>query len=270
MSDAPQVWHYGLMAERWGEFLHETPELPFLLAQIERHGQPVLDLCCGAGRLLVPLRRAGIDVDGCDISADMLEQARRRLAADGLAANLYAQPIHSFELPRRYRTILIPSSFGLGGSRELDLEGLRRCYAHLEPGGALIFDIDAEYTDADGWDRWLPAYRRTLPEPWPVDAQPKVAADGTEHIGRFRRIDNDPLEQTYTREVRLEKWRAGELVAQEEYTLRGGAYMKPEVLLMLQVAGFRASDITILGDYRDEPATAESEKIVFIARRAAP
>jgi SAM-dependent methyltransferase len=263
-QDEPQVWHYGLMAERWGEFLHDTPELPFLRQQIERHGQPVLDLCCGAGRLLVPLKAAGIDVDGCDISVDMLEQARRRLATHGLETSLSAQPIDSLRMPRRYRTIYIASSFGLGGSREHDLEGLRRCHEHLEPGGALIVDIDAEYTDADGWNRWLPAYRRGLPEPWPTDVQPRVAADGTEHVGLFRTVDIDPLEQTYTREVRLEKRRDGELIAQEQYTLRGGAYLKPEMLLMLQVAGFR--DIELRGDYRDEPATPDSDKIVFVAR----
>lgn len=267
--DEPQVWHYGLMAERWGEFLHDTPELPFLLAQIERFGQPVLDLCCGAGRLTVPLKQAGIDVDGCDISPDMIEQARRRLAAHGLETSLSAQPIHAFRLERRYRTIFIAASFGLGGSRELDLEGLKRAYEHLLPGGALIVDIDAEYTDRDGWDRWLPESRAALPEPWPTDVEPKIAADGSEHIGRFRMIDNDPLELMYTREVRLEKRRDGELIAQEQYTLRGAAYMKPEVTLMLRVAGFRPGDIATFGDYRDEPATAESERIVFVARRAA-
>ena len=268
-DDAPLVWHFGLMAERWGEFIHDTPELAFLHAEIERYGQPVLDLCCGAGRLLVPLRAAGIDVDGCDISPDMIEQTRRRLAAtgEGLTTNLYAQRIDELELPRRYRTIYIASSFGLAGSRERDLEGLRRAYEHLEPGGALIFNIDAEYTDADGWDRWLPAYRDALPEPWPTDDKPRIAADGSEHTGRFRTLEIDPLEQTYTREVWLEKRRDGELVAREQYTLRGGAYMKPEVLLMLQVAGF--TDITVRGDYRDEPATAASEQIVFTARRAA-
>ena len=141
-------------------------------------------------------------------------------------------------LPRRYRTIYIASSFGLGGSRERDLEGLRRCHEHLEPGGALIFNIDAEYTAADAWDRWLPAYRGALPEPWEIDDEPRVAADGSEHFGSFRTIDMNPLEQTYTLEVQLEKRRDGKVVAEEQYTLRGGAYMKPEVLLMLQVAGF--------------------------------
>jgi hypothetical protein len=42
-------------------------------------------------------------------------------------------------------------------------------------------------------------------------------------------------------------------------------YMKNELLLMLKVAGFR--EITVRGDYTDEPATADSEELIFTARR---
>ena len=57
------------MTERWAEFLTETPELDFFQGAIGRFGQPVLDVACGTGRLLLPLLRLGIDIDGCDISA---------------------------------------------------------------------------------------------------------------------------------------------------------------------------------------------------------
>jgi hypothetical protein len=65
--------------------------------------------------------------------------------------------------------------------------------------------------------------------------------------------------------VRLEKWSNGELVAAEEYTLRGDIYFKNELLLMLKVAGF--SNITVHGDYTDKPATAGDAELLFIAIR---
>ena len=44
MTDEPVVWHYGLMAERWAEFITAAREIPFFLQEIARYGQPVLDV----------------------------------------------------------------------------------------------------------------------------------------------------------------------------------------------------------------------------------
>ncbi len=59
----------------------------------------------------------GLDVDGCDISPDMLALASERAVREGLdPPNLYAQAMHELDLPRRYRTIIVCGGFGLGGS----------------------------------------------------------------------------------------------------------------------------------------------------------
>jgi SAM-dependent methyltransferase len=265
MTDQPLIWHYGLMAERWAEFNHDTPELPFFRKAIARFGQPVLDVACGTGRLLVPLLRDGIDIDGCDISGDMLHHCRRLAAREDFTPLLHEQPMYNFDFPRRYKTIYICGSFGLNGSRALDMETLRRCYLHLEEGGALLLNIQAEYTLAEDWNMWLPEQRRKLPQPWPEEKPGRIAADGSEHRGYFRVIDVDPLAQSYTRQVRLEKWQNGALAAAEEYTLRGNMYFMSEVQLMLNVVGFR--EITVHGDYTDELATAEHTELVFTAIR---
>ena len=265
MTDEPLTWHYGLMAEYWAEFSTETPELDFFRKAIDRFGQPVLDLACGAGRLLVPLLQLGYDVDGCDISADMLSQSRVKAQAAGFDPRLYAQPMHAFELPRKYRTIYLCGSFGLGGSRENDQQTLVRCYEHLEDGGALLVNIEAEYSSESAWRQWLSEGRKALPEPWPEQAEGRLASDGSQRFNYFRTTALDPLEQSFTRQVRLEKHVNNELVASEEYTLRGNIYFMQELLLMLKVAGFR--QITVQGDYTDQPATPDSEEIVFTAVR---
>jgi SAM-dependent methyltransferase len=263
MADEPLIWHYGLMAERWAETDDDTPELPFFLRQIARFGQPVLDVACGTGRLLLPLLRAGIDVDGCDLSNDMLYHCRKKAVGAGFNPQLYTQPMHAFDLPRRYKTIYLCDSFGLSGSRDNDLETLRRCHAHLMDNGALLVNIQAEYTAAEDWIQWAREKRQTLPEPWPDEGSRRIASDGSEHVSRFRAVQVDPLEQSFTRQVRLEKWEAGQLVASEEYALRGNMYLKPELLLMLKVAGFR--EIEVYGNYTAEPATADHDEVVFVA-----
>jgi SAM-dependent methyltransferase len=265
MPDQPVVWHYGLMAERWAETITDAPELPFFQQAIARFGQPVLDLACGTGRLLLPLLHAGIDIDGCDISGDMLDHCRRKATSAGFSPHLYQQPMHAFDLPRRYKTIYLCDSFGLAGSRGNDLETLRRCYAHLEDNGALLLNIQAEYASPESWKLWLRENRQALPQPWPQDGHRRIAADGSGHLGLFRIINVDPLEQSFTREVRLEKWVSGALVASEEYTLRGHMYFKNELLLMLSIAGFR--EMTVRGDYTDEPATSDHAELIFTAIR---
>jgi len=263
MADESPNWFYGLMAERAAEFTPDAHQLPFFQREIERFGQPVLDLGCGVGRLLLPLLYAGVDIDGCDISDDMLRYCRNKALSQGFDLRLYQQSMHAFDLPRQYRTIYICDAFNLAGSRGKGLATLRCCLAHLEERGALLLNIAAEYAWPEWWEKWEPAKSKTLPESWPEEGKRRVAADGSEYVERFRQVSANWLEQSYVRQVRVEKWVAGQLVASEEGVLRGDMYLKNEMLLMLEVAGFR--QITVRGDYTDEPATLDSRELIFTA-----
>ncbi len=114
LAAEPVCWFYGLMAERVAEFTPAPHQLLFLRGEIERFGQPVLDVGCGVGRLLLPLLEAGIDIDGCDISDDMLHQCQKKAATLGVEPRLYQQAMHTLDLPRKYRTIFICELFQSG------------------------------------------------------------------------------------------------------------------------------------------------------------
>src|SRR5919108_3722018 len=115
MVNESGTWHHGLVARWWAELNVETPELGFFRSAVERFGAPVLDLGCGTGRLLLPLLGAGVDVDGVDVSEDMLELCRARAEREGLTPRLFAQAAAQLDLPRRYHTIYICDSFGTVG-----------------------------------------------------------------------------------------------------------------------------------------------------------
>jgi SAM-dependent methyltransferase len=244
MNEQPRTWHYGLIARWWAEFNTPDPTaLAFYRGVIERDGQPALDLACGAGRLLLPLLNAGLDVDGCDISPDMLAFCQEGAAKQGLTASLYQQAMHDLDLPRRYRTIYICDSFGLGGRREQDAAALRRCYDHLVPGGTLVFSHYLPNDDPERWSYWLPEQRQRLPEAWPEVGGRKCATDGDEIGLRARVVDLDPMEQRLTLEMRAELWREGRLAVQEDRLLQENLYFRNEILLMLANAGF--ADVSV-------------------------
>ena len=166
----PTTWHHGLMARWWAEFNHpQADELAYYGGAIERFGEPALDVACGTGRILLPLLEAGLDVDGVDVSDDMLAQARRMADSRGLVPSLFRQAMHELELPRRYRTVYICDSFGIGGGRHEALGALARVLRHLEPGGAIVFSHDLPYGDEESeWLRWLPGRAGDHPQPWPA------------------------------------------------------------------------------------------------------
>ena len=260
----PRTWHYGVVARWWAEFNVSGPEIPYFQRFVEA-GQPALDVACGTGRLLLPYLRAGLDVDGCDISEDMLDLCRERAEREGLSPTLYAQPMHRLELPRRYRTILVCGGFGLGGDREQDREALRRIHDHLEPGGTLLIDNQVPYADAHPWRYWPKDERGGLPEPWSDRSARRTAEDGTDFELRSRIVELDPLSQHLTMAMRASMSRDGSVLAEDELVLELTMYFTHEVRLMLEAAGF--GDVVMRGDYTDDPPNGDTEFVVFIARR---
>jgi SAM-dependent methyltransferase len=266
IDTSPQTWHYGLIARHWAEKnTNFEPEGPCYLRMIEAYGQPALDVGCGTGRLLIPLLQAGLEVDGCDVSADMLARCRERAESLGFAPNLNAQPNYELDLPRRYRTIYSCGVIGIGGNKAKTLQAMRRVYDHLRPGGAFIFDYEVRWNDPPAWLSRLPEERKKLPAQYPDSSGRETLADGSELelIARTEAID--PVEEVAIREMRARLWKDGKMIQEEYLIIQLEDYTKNELVLMLERAGFE--EITLQGDYAGGPATADSKNLVFVARK---
>lgn len=206
--------------------------------------------------------REGVDVDGVDVSDDMIAQAKAAAAREGFAPALYAQPMSRFATDRSYRTIVIVDSFGLGGDRGKDLATLQSCRAALKPGGALVLNIQVEYASAQ-WALWTKEGRSRLPERWPEPPIERVAPNGDVYRLRIRAVAASPMCQSYTREMRIEKWIGGEMAAEETATLAGNMYLPSEVSALLREAGF--ARVELFSGFTDLPANDESGDVVFFA-----
>ena len=56
-----------------------------------------LEIGCGEGELSIRLARRGVQVQGCDISNDIVEEARRRAVAANVEATFWTQPIETID-----------------------------------------------------------------------------------------------------------------------------------------------------------------------------
>ena len=115
----------------------------------------ILELACGTGRVLLPLARAGHEIVGLDLSAQMVERCRAHLADEPAAVRervrLVQADMTSFELGRRFALVTSPfRGFQHVTSVERQLACLGRCHAHLASHGRLVLDLFNPTTACDG------------------------------------------------------------------------------------------------------------------------
>jgi SAM-dependent methyltransferase len=101
-------------------------------------GKTVLDYGCGNGENSLPLVSRGARVIGLDVSEDLLDLARRRLALHGLdrGATFLVGSAHDLPVPDNS----VDAVMGIAILHHLDLEGAaREVHRVLKPGAVAVF-----------------------------------------------------------------------------------------------------------------------------------
>ncbi len=103
---------------------------------------PLVDLGCGVGRVALHLARAGHEVLGLELDAELAAALNQRAAASDLPAAARVADARDFDLGRRFAAVLAPMQFlqVLGGAEERRA-CLRCARAHLQPGGRVAAAI---------------------------------------------------------------------------------------------------------------------------------
>lgn len=162
----------------------EVHDAHFYVERAKQLGGPGLELCCGTGRLTLPIARAGIDITGLDLAPGMLREARRKASAAGLSRIEWVEgDCRNFSLGQSFRFILAPynSLLHLSGANDWQ-QFFTSVKRHMDREGQLVFDVFSpqisglsegpgvwgemlRYADPDGRGEILIEERRRYDEP---------------------------------------------------------------------------------------------------------
>lgn len=234
MKDAPY--------EKW---------LELLLAKMEQYnvdGKHVLDLACGTGEFTVELAKHVFTVAGVDLSEEMLSMANDKAADAGLSLSFFQQNMAELEGLGTYDTVtLFCDSLNYLREEEDISKTFAGVYTHLREDGLFLFDVHSVYkmekvfanqtfalSDEDVSYIW---------ECFPGEAEHSVEHELSffvrdEESGMYDRFDEFHYQRTY----QASHYRA-----------------------LLEAAGFEV--LELLSDLEDEPMHAETERILFVARK---
>lgn len=121
-------------------------DIPFYVEEAKLSGDPVLELGCGTGRILIPTAEAGVNVTGLDLSKDMLKHARQKInklektVRDRIT--LIEGDMRNFSIDCKFKLITIPFRAFLHLMTVQEQKSALSCIKrHLTDDGRLIFNI---------------------------------------------------------------------------------------------------------------------------------
>jgi len=243
-----------------------TGDVNFYLDAVHEHGDPVLELGCGTGRITLALAKAGHRVTGLDISERMLErcnQKRGRLTTESRERmHLVQGDMTRFDLGEKFRLVIIPfrpMQHLLEVEEQMScLESVRK---HLwaegrrtgEKKGQLILDVFQ--TDAERMHDPVHQKEALVTEYSTADGR-RVRI--MERVAAFHRAEqrNDVEMIFYVKDAQGKEER---LVF--AWTLR--YFFRYEVEHLLARCGFRVC--AVYGDFDRSPLEDDSPEMIFVA-----
>lgn len=215
----------------------------------EKNAQ-ILELCCGSGRLTIPLAKEGLNITGVDITASMLAQAELKSNAENLTIRFIEADIRILDLPDTYDVIFIPfnSIHHLYKNQDL-FNTFRVVQKHLKPDGLFLFDCynpNIQYiTEAEKQKTSMAAY--TTADERKVEIEQTMRYESNTQVNR--------IEWHY--------YINGSFHSIQNLYMR--MYFPQELDTYLQWHGFEI--LHKFGSFDENPFDKDSEKQIFICRK---
>jgi hypothetical protein len=194
----------------------------------------------------------GIDIDGVDVSPEMISICHHNAVKRGLSPNLYNQSMTTLNLPRKYKTILVPSSsFQLLLEPEEPAQAMRCTYEHLEPGGAFATPFMTLWKEGN-----------------PLEGEGTREATRPEDNAIVRRTSWWRFNPESNMEATRDTWEViqdGQVIESEvhEQSPATRSYSQAEAIALFQQAGFQ--DIQVFHEFIFEPVKPEDTLFSIVA-----
>ena len=238
--------YYGSLSTELYEILHKDApqeELDFYLSYA-RAGERILEPLCGSGRFLIPFLERGYDIQGMDLSEEMLEKLRRKRPG----APVVRSDMTGYEPEEPFDYIFISSgSISLFTDLEVCGRILAKVRAMLKKGGKFVF---AAETMAD---------RCADSEDYEETASVWTAAGET--LVLKTRHTYDAASRTQFSPGIYELYRDGELLQRETMDFQTHLYKPGEMELMLREAGF--TEVQVYASFDKKPVSLDQPEMLL-------
>ncbi|MTB52073.1 bifunctional 2-polyprenyl-6-hydroxyphenol methylase/3-demethylubiquinol 3-O-methyltransferase UbiG [Lewinella sp. W8] len=209
----------------------------------------ILELCCGTGRITIPIAQAGYSVTGVDHMPSMLKKAKIKAASAGAKIKFIQADIRALDLKEQYDFIFIPfNSIHHMYENEDLFNMLKNVKDHLKEGGLFLFDCfnpSLEYIVASSKEE-------------------KEAANYTTEDGRAIVIKQTMRYEKDTQINRI-KWHFyinGEFDSTQELDMR--MFYPQELNTYLKWSGFDI--LHKFGSFEEKAFSGEFDKQIFVCR----
>lgn len=223
-----------------------------------RAGGPILELGCGTGRILSRLASAGFEIDGLDMSEQILGIARRRLRESSIArpVRLINADAGDFTMDRRYNLVAFPlNSFMHLATPVRQMSCLRSVRRTLAPGGTFALDLPNPETSILGHTEQGLIVEYTKPGLLPGWTVTKLRSQTVDPVRQMLQVT-----LIYDEVAPSGSLRRTSAVFEMRYVHLA------ELEMMLSQAGLTPE--WIAGDFDGGELNADSAKLVVVARRS--
>lgn len=223
----------------------------YFLSKIRDAKGKVLDVGVGTGRFFLEALKDGADIYGIDISPAMLDILKTRINTKD-HFRVSQQDIRDFETGLQFSLVLAPFRVFMHLIDEADqLKALNHVYDQLEDGGIFIFDL---YIPDPGL---LVSGMNEV-----MDFEGEFEPGNT--IRRYVTSHSDMVTQVNHLSMRFD-WNEGERKFSEIWNSELRFFFHFELEYLIRQSKF--SSYSILGDYNENPLSAESKEFVVVCRK---